>query len=395
MSELFSYSKAWLLNHHALHTAQEIEQQPCLWKELHDMLVQTKIYWQPFLQPLLTNLQLQIVLCGAGSSAFAGRALAPWLREHCHLDVVACGTTDIVPSPLQYLDPRRPTLLISYGRSGDSPESIATVRLADQLLPQCYHLMLTCNPKGQLAQYAKGRGNVCSLVMPQGSHDQGFAMTSSFSCMTLATLLLLGPQTLEQTHAPLQQMVTLCERESLGWRVHTKKLARAGFKRAVLLGNRCFTGLAEEGALKLLELTAGKIATRYDTPMGFRHGPKFMADRDTMVLLMMSSDSYCRRYEQDLLDELRGDGLAHVVALSSISGESLTVLNSDLDDIWLLFPYLLFIQMLALETSLSLGITPDNPCPTGEVNRVVKGVDIYPFTPATSQKSPGKIFTQE
>ena len=30
--------------------------------------------------------------------------------------------------------------------------------------------------------------------------------------------------------------------------------------------------------------------------------------------------------------------------------------------------------------SLSLGITPDNPCPTGEVNRVVKGVTLYPYT---------------
>ena len=41
--------------------------------------------------------------------------------------------------------------------------------------------------------------------------------------------------------------------------------------------------------------------------------------------------------------------------------------------------YLAFGQILALKKSLSLGITPDNPCPTGEVNRVVKGVTIYQF----------------
>jgi tagatose-6-phosphate ketose/aldose isomerase len=35
--------------------------------------------------------------------------------------------------------------------------------------------------------------------------------------------------------------------------------------------------------------------------------------------------------------------------------------------------------MLAFESSLALGLTPDNPCPTGEVNRVVKGVTIYRY----------------
>ena len=42
--------------------------------------------------------------------------------------------------------------------------------------------------------------------------------------------------------------------------------------------------------------------------------------------------------------------------------------------------YILFAQTLAVLKSLSLSITPDNPCPTGEVNRVVKGVTLYPYT---------------
>ncbi|MEX0632171.1 hypothetical protein M8494_09575 [Serratia ureilytica] len=34
-------------------------------------------------------------------------------------------------------------------------------------------------------------------MMPQGSNDQSFAMTSSFSCMMLSAALLLGPASLE------------------------------------------------------------------------------------------------------------------------------------------------------------------------------------------------------
>lgn len=383
MTGYFSYDADWLEQHHALHTAREIWQQPDLWAALHQQLVAQQEQCSAFLTPLLQNPRLQIVLCGAGSSAFAGRALAPWLREKTGRDVAAYGTTDIVANPQQFLDPSRPTLLVSFARSGNSPESVASVALADQLLPQCYHLMLVCNPDSQLANYAHGRKNVCALVMPQGSNDQSFAMTSSFSCMMLSTALLLGPYSLDAAKQPLAQMIERCRelRETLQSQVKT--LASSGFSRYIVLGSSCFTGLAEEASLKMLELTAGQIVTRYDSPLGLRHGPKFMVDPQTLVLLMLSSNRYTERYEQDLWDELQRDGLAkQMVGLGNSPTEKTG--QSDLhhadDDIWLLFPYLLFAQMLAFETSLARGLTPDNPCPTGEVNRVVKGVTIYPYS---------------
>ncbi len=383
MSHYFSYSTDWLEQHNALHTAREIWQQPDLWRRLHQQLTDTSAQWQPFLQPLLDNPRLQIVLCGAGSSAFAGRALAPWLRQQTGRDVVAYGTTDIVANPHQYLDRSRPTLLVSFARSGNSPESVASVALADQLLPECYHLMLVCNPDSQLANYAAGRDNVLALVMPQGSNDQSFAMTSSFSCMMLSATLLLGPQSLAEAYPQLNRMVERCIqlRESLQTQV--KSLASSGFTRYITLGGSCFTGLAEEASLKMLELTAGRIVTRFDSPLGLRHGPKFMVDNQTLVLLMFSGDSYARQYDADLWHELKRDGL--VQKMVGLSGEpndfnEVQTVHDDHDDVWMMFPYLLFSQMLAMETSLAHGLTPDNPCPTGEVNRVVKGVTIYHYS---------------
>lgn len=383
MNGYFAYDAGWLEQRHALHTAREIWQQPDLWDALHRQLQEQQALWQPFLAPLLANPRLQIVLCGAGSSAFAGRALAPWLREKTGRDVVAYGTTDIVANPHQYLDLTRPTLLVSFARSGNSPESVATVELADQLLPESYHLMLVCNPDSQLAHYAHQRENVCSLVMPQGSNDQSFAMTSSFSCMMLSAALLLGPHSLTEAQRPLATMVARCRelRETLQPQV--KALAASGFRRYITLGGSCFTGLAEEASLKMLELTAGQIVTRYDSPLGLRHGPKFMVDNQTLVLLMFSSGDYARQYDRDLWNELHRDGLAmQMVGLTGsaqpVSDMMLNLHHAE-DDVWLLFPYLLFTQMLAFESSLALGMTPDNPCPTGEVNRVVKGVTIYRY----------------
>jgi tagatose-6-phosphate ketose/aldose isomerase len=55
-------------------------------------------------------------------------------------------------------------------------------------------------------------------------------------------------------------------------------------------------------------------------------------------------------------------------------------LDKEHDNAYLGFNYIVAAQMLALYKSLSYNITPDNPCPTGEVNRVVKGVILHPYT---------------
>lgn len=380
MKEILSYSQSWLEQHGALFTAQEITHQPRLWRELYRELAAKSEQWQPFLSELLAKPDLQIVLCGAGSSAFAGKAMAPWLREYCGLDVHAYASTDIVPTPWHYLDKHKPTLLVSYARSGNSPESVGVVELADELLDDVYHLMLTCNPDGALARYAEGKKHVCSLIMPDGSHDSSFAMTSSFSCMTLATLLLFGIQDFTQARSYVEEIATLAETGIPQWLPMIQGMTGNGFSRMVVLGSSCFTGIAEEGALKMLELTSGKVATRFDSTLGVRHGPKFMIDKETLVIVMLSAEEYCRHYDIDLLNELKHDQRAkHIVALSSLPLEQAVVLDSPLNDIWLIFPYLVFLQLLSFEASLNHGLSPDNPCPTGEVNRVVKGVQLYPY----------------
>ena len=364
-------------------TEKEIRQQPESWIRSLKNIDALRSNINAFLEPLLQNTSLKIILTGAGTSAFIGDIITPWLSRHTGKNFVAVPTTDLVTNPIDYLSEQEPTLLVSFARSGNSPESVATVELADQLLPESYHLMLVCNPDSQLAHYAHQRENVCSLVMPQGSNDQSFAMTSSFSCMMLSAALLLGPHSLTEAQRPLETMVARCRelRETLQPQV--KAFAASGFRRYITLGGSCFTGLAEEASLKMLELTAGQIVTRYDSPLGLRHGPKFMVDNQTLVLLMLSSGDYARQYDRDLWNELQRDGLAmQMVGLTGSTQalcEQMLNLHHAEDDVWLLFPYLLFTQMLAFESSLALGLTPDNPCPTGEVNRVVKGVTIYRY----------------
>lgn len=181
---------------------------------------------------------------------------------------------------------------------------------------------------------------------------------------------------------PLNALVQRCRalRETLQPQV--KALAASGFRRYITLGGSCFTGTAEEASLKMLELTAGRIVTRYDSPLGLRHGPKFMVDGQTLVVVMFSHDDYARQYDRDLWNELQRDGL--VMQLVGLTGEPRTPCDA-------LLPMhgprttsgccsrICCSPRCWPSSSLALGLTPDNPCPTGEVNRVVKGVTIYRF----------------
>jgi tagatose-6-phosphate ketose/aldose isomerase len=298
--------------------------------------------------------------------------------------VEAIATTDIVSAPALHLDPATPTLLVSFGRSGDSPESVAAAALADQRIPNVRHLVITCNTNGGLARQALGGGTSHLLLLPEATNDRGFAMTSSFTAMMLAGLSALGG--VDRMHAGIGAVASTVEGVLAGHCRAARQLAAEGFSRVVYLGSGPFKGLAAEAALKLLELTNGGVVAMADTPLGFRHGPKTIVDPNSLVVVFLSNDPYTRLYDLDLLAEIRRDGRGRrVMAVSgrpdAILGKNDVVISGGekAEDAELAFPYVAFAQMLAFHTSFELGLTPDNPNPEGLVNRVVRGVTIHPF----------------
>lgn len=379
-----------LQNAGADNTVREIGQQPAVWRDVAAMVSAHADEVTGFLRPLLGREDLRIILTGAGTSAFAGEILAPALSRHLGRRIDAVATTDIVSNPGEYLAEDKPTLLVSFARSGNSPESTAAIELADQRLSECYHLVLTCNPDGQLNRDRRDAKGSLVLLMPDAANDQGFAMTSSFTAMVLTAWLTLAgiePDGIVERLAAAAEQV-LSERAD---DIHG--LAGRGFERVVYLGSGPLKGLARESALKLLELTAGGIVTQFDSPMGFRHGPKAMLDDQTLVVVYLSGDPHTRQYDMDMLNELQDSaqpgsviGIAATGSDVSSSASAPRVMARDvwaleglagLDDAAIALPFVLVAQLLALHLSLALGRTPDNPFPGNEVNRVVQGVTIH------------------
>lgn len=382
-------SQADLEKSGAYWTAREISQQPAVWTQLNTVLAQESVAVHRFLAPLLSRTQLRVVLTGAGTSAFVGECLAPALLRKLGRPVAAVASTDLVGSPHSWLAPAAPILLVSFARSGNSPESVAAFDLAEQVAQECYHLIVTCNREGALFRRGQNRPNSHTLLLPEETNDRGFAMTSSFTGMLQAAAVafdLMRPVP-GQPVAPARWASEMLERRL----ALIDGLARSGFERVIYLGSNECKGLAREAALKTLELSDGRIVALSETPLGFRHGPKTIVNAKTLVVIFLSNNPYTRSYENDLLNELRADGVAgRVVALTSgsVDDEQIAdrVVVSDAtaaSDLELCFPYIVFAQILAFLQSLLLGLRPDVPNAKGTVSRVVQGVSIYPWEERT------------
>ena len=384
--DYFGMTAAALEKAGGLWTAREISQQPAVWIEIGSRMARQSTDLSAFLEPLLRRRDLRIVLTGAGTSAFIGECLAPALVRRTGLCVDAVPTTDLVGSPDVALSLAMPTLLVSFARSGNSPESVAALRLAELVVPECHHLIFTCNRDGALYQAGASMNNARVVLLPEETNDRGFAMTSSYSGMLLASALAFGLLGDEQPATVARWAAHVLG----GGLAAVAKLGRASFERVIFLGAREFKGLAREAALKMLELSDGRIVALADTPLGFRHGPKTIVNGKTLVLMFLANDPYARRYEEDLMRELRADGVAaRVVAVTAADGQR----AADGDeislpgataaaDLALCFPYAVLAQTLALLQSLTLGLRPDTPNGSGVVNRVVRGVSIHPWSPA-------------
>ena len=391
MSTIFNITEDKMKDTFSTFTLTEIYQQPATWKKTCAQIREQKDEIKKFIDQVITCDDFDVILTGAGTSEFVGNALFPYLAGLLDHKAKSYGTTDIVATPEAYLSRTKPTLLISFGRSGNSPESVGAVDAAEAVCDNVYHLFVTCNKNGALSKRAATTENCYAINLTDETHDQSFAMTSSYSNMYLATLLCFHLDELDETIAKVDKIIAAGQAfldDQYG--VAQKIVDEYDFQRIVYLGSNTLKGTSQESALKMLELTAGRVVTMYDTPMGFRHGPKSIVDDTTLTVVYLSDDPYTRQYEMDLVKEMSGQrkGNKIVVVMSSQDDAAAALadysvvygLDGENENILLGLDYILFAQTLAVLKSLSLGITPDNPCPTGEVNRVVQGVTLYPYT---------------
>lgn len=371
-----------------LYTATEISQQPRLWEETLSIVENNLDNINSFLNKYFSNQDVDVIFTGAGTSDYIGQFVQPYLSKKCEGNFYAIPTTHIVASPEMYLKKDRKTILVNFARSGNSPESVQSVNIANKYVENIAHIFITCNSDGKLAHIAKESDNILLLLMPKESNDKSFAMTSSFSCMSLTASLIFDLDNFENNKEELNITVERAKSIIDSEYENLNLVINSDFNRVVYLGSGNNFGLAKESALKLLELTRGKVVGYSETSMGFRHGPKSIIDDNTLNFVLLSNNEYTKKYDFDIAKEIYHDQGNHKLILLGNEDNEQYKLNSDLyinikadiqNETFIGLLYIIYAQIFSLLVSIKTGINPDNPNPSGAVNRVVQGVIIHDY----------------
>src|SRR5699024_3596824 len=156
-----------------------------------------------------------------------------------------------------------------------------------------------------LAKNIEQNEKAVTILTPEKAHDQGFAMTSSFSCMMIAAYTLFTPNVFTGNVAT--QLIASAEQMLDTVTDQVDEIIQFDFDRIAFLGSGSLSQLSHEASLKMLELTAGKVVATYESSLGFRHGPKSILNDSSAVVMFLSQDTYTRKYDLDMLRELVAD----------------------------------------------------------------------------------------
>ncbi|MBI1930459.1 SIS domain-containing protein [Candidatus Poribacteria bacterium] len=371
-------------------TSREILQQPWTWRHTAGLMRNRAEGLRRWID---ISARPSLILAGAGTSDYVGKSAQDFLRAGLKLHVDARPTTDIVVRPNEVFAADGEGVLISFARSGNSPESLEAMRIGLECYPRMKHLVMTCNPDGQLAQLARSRPDRAHLItLHEATNDQGLAMTSSYSSMVVAALgmghLWQNP-TLESYVNIIEWLAKAGESLLVRYSDFLHPLAAEKFDRVFYLGNGTLEGAAIESALKIQELTVGKTIAQGGTFLAFRHGPISAITDRSLIVYYLSSDPHRRRYEMDVIRQLRAP--ATTLLVCEQCPESLRdcvdgVIECDsqaqgpIPDSHKAPLYVMVGQLLGLFSSLAFGLKPDNPPgASGSYSRVVQGVPIYEY----------------
>lgn len=373
------------------HTPKEIAQQPRMWQKVVELLRDGRPKIHEFLESsgLIGNGNTHLILTGAGTSGYIGDSVESILRKRIQRQVNSIHTTDLVTHASSSVLTNHSTVVISFARSGNSPESEAAFELVKKHSPGVKQIAITCDPEGTLGKLARDDENAFRIILPEETLDQSLAMTSSFSSMVLIAIGLTYLHALEEFAGIVTRLETAGNRVLNEYGDLLHEFASLPFSRACFLGSGPLYGTMQECQLKILEMTEGQVSCRTESYLGLRHGPQVFVNDDCAVVAALASNPSVRRYELDLLRELqqKKQGQAVLIICDRNTDEiqslgthviELFPQGDPIEDDFRVLTDVMVGQILATFCSLDRDRKPDTPSESGTISRVVQGVVIYP-----------------
>lgn len=374
------------------HTPREIWQQPATWSATFERCRERQAEVSNALRRAGigrgNTSSPTVYLIGAGTSDYTGRALAPLFRQRWGCDVWAIPSTTLLTEFEEFHRPGREYFWISFSRSGESPEGVALLERALDRHREIRHVVITCNQQGPMAQLcAQHPDRALALVLDDAVNDRGLAMTSSFSNMVLAGQCVAHAEELASFDQVVSELIESGKHFLPAAAEVAAAITTLNCTRACFVGSGVLRAVADESALKVVELSAGKLTTMAETPLGLRHGPLSSVDGQTVFVAYLSREVRRRGYELDLLREIDRKRLGRV---------RVVVTPGEISDVSQLADYCLSLncandfcdqhrpvldvilgQLIGLFASMRCGLKPDQPSPNGAITRVVQPIKLY------------------
>jgi glucosamine--fructose-6-phosphate aminotransferase (isomerizing) len=325
------------------HTYNEIMSQPEAWERTLEHLHTL----QSNLARVDSSNFEDILFTGCGSTYYLSVAAATLARE-AGIEARALPASELWLYPKSSYANKK-TLLVAVSRSGETTETIKAVQ-AFKENNRGTVLTLVCYPQSALAKL----GDV--NVILEAGQEQSIAQTRAFSTLYLATVFLV--MLWSKRHAELNELSKLpeaCKHLLNNYHTLAERYGKnLSLERFYFLGSGARYGLASELSLKMKEMTLSHSEPFHF--MEFRHGPKSMANENTLMIGLVSEVNNVS--EQAVLADIKKQG-AHILSL----GESKTdiSLSSTVPELIRNALYLPVVQLMAYERSIAKGLNPDKP----------------------------------
>lgn len=301
---------------------------------------------------------------GCGSSYYLAQTAAACWRAMTGMEARALPASELLLFPQLAWNRQAPCQPVLISRSGTTSE---VLRVADFLDAERQpFLAVTCTPGEALERRA------AASLRPAAAAEASTVMTLSFTSMLLAVQYLAAEIAGDEAAAEALRRMPRRARAFVDQsRDAVEALVAAhDFVDYVWLGQGPYHGLANEGALKVQEMSCS-YSQSFHT-LEFRHGPKSIVAPETLVLFQVSAAG--AEQEGAVVEEVKGLGGTTAVVTGQAGGglrraaDLCLQCGADGGDLAWLAPRLVPAQWLGLFTGRKKGLDSDHP---RHLNRVV------------------------
>lgn len=329
-------------------TIREITEQPAALEAMSSELRERESELAEALSPSAT-----ICTTGCGSSYYLSLSGSNLLNEVTTSMAIPGSEALLSPSTL----PDDVDIILPVSRSGESTETVRATESLQEQYPDATIIGVTCTEDSEIYKLSD-----IPILSPEGE-EESVVMTKSFSSMLLVFEYIA--RLIDDDNADVSKQFESLSSDSTAAIDESKDVARelgerTEFEKFFFLGTGEYFGLASEAMIKLEEMTLSW--TKAYHPLEFRHGPKSIADEDTLVTMFLPNHSL--DLHADLIDDIIKLGATTLVigsqdAIDAVDADySVVVPDRETGSLPLYAPA---FQILGYYRAVALGLNPDQP----------------------------------